>query len=179
MKKGPECNEVLAFKFHYLGYILSEIHRCSYVFLSADSCSLLFVVHILNVQICFRRTSQNQTDPFETFVKKILKGSRGEEYLELLLRDCVREFPYREGFLFQQVLKFYCLDDFSCFANFFFKYFSFLANTMQSEKNYSVSKFVNNWENLISSQIYEKWVLKEISYYIWEPLPEILPFDWF
>lgn len=50
---------------------------------------------------------------------------------------------------------------------------------MQSEKNYSVSKFVNNWENLISSQIYEKWVLKEISYYIWEPLPEILTFDWF
>lgn len=27
MKKGSECNEVLSFKFHYLGFILSEIHK--------------------------------------------------------------------------------------------------------------------------------------------------------
>lgn len=27
MKKGIEANEVLAFKYHYLGFILSEIHK--------------------------------------------------------------------------------------------------------------------------------------------------------
>lgn len=105
MKKGPECNEVLAFKFHYLGYILSEIHRCSYVVFFNEFCARCLLVCAESIRICFCRTSQNQTDPFETFVKKILKGSRGEEYLELLLRDCVREFPYRDGFLFQQVLR--------------------------------------------------------------------------
>lgn len=28
MKKGAESNEVLSFKFHYLGFILSEIQKC-------------------------------------------------------------------------------------------------------------------------------------------------------
>ncbi|XKL68525.1 hypothetical protein PGB90_004016 [Kerria lacca] len=79
MKKGAESNEVLSFKFHYLGYILSEIYKCI--------------------------SLKKQTDPIETFAKKILKGSRGEEYLDFLLRDCIREFPYREGLLFQQIVK--------------------------------------------------------------------------
>ena len=51
------------------------------------------------------RISKKETDPAEAFAKKILKGTRGEEYLDLLLRDCVREFPYREGLLFQQVIR--------------------------------------------------------------------------
>lgn len=27
MKKGSECSEVLSFKFHYLNYILNELHK--------------------------------------------------------------------------------------------------------------------------------------------------------
>lgn len=53
--------------------------------------------------ICHFRSPEKQTEPVEIFAKKILKSPRGEEYLDLLLRDCVREFPYREGTLFQQV----------------------------------------------------------------------------
>lgn len=79
MKKSSEMNEVLSFKFHYLGFILSEIHKSI--------------------------SSEKQTDPVEIFAKKILKNPRGEEYLDLLLRDCVREFPYRECTLFQQMVK--------------------------------------------------------------------------
>ncbi len=28
MKKGTESNEVLAFKFHYLAYMLNEVRKC-------------------------------------------------------------------------------------------------------------------------------------------------------
>ena len=48
--------------------------------------------------------SKKDTDPVETFAKNILKGARGEKYLDQLLRECVREFPHREGLLFQQVI---------------------------------------------------------------------------
>lgn len=130
MKKGTECNEVLAFKFHFLGYILSEIHRCSYVFLWNVFYAYCLLLCAGNKKFSSCRTSQNQTDPFETFVKKILKGSRGEEYLELLLRDCVREFPYRDGFLFQQVLR-----DVSCYlkliSNLYFRIFLFIPGFPQ------------------------------------------------
>lgn len=59
--------------------------------------------HITRNDIDCFSVSKKETYPTETFAKKILKGPRGEEYLDLILRDCVREFPYREGLLFQQV----------------------------------------------------------------------------
>ncbi|RZF36557.1 hypothetical protein LSTR_LSTR010668 [Laodelphax striatellus] len=70
-----EANEVMAFKFHYLGFIVGVIIK----------------------QGC-------EPSVIELLVKKILQPVRGEKYLDRLIRDCVREFTFRESALFRQLV---------------------------------------------------------------------------
>lgn len=44
--------------------------------------------------------SEKQSDSKELFIKKILKS---ENYLEQFLKDCIRQFPYRDCTIFRQV----------------------------------------------------------------------------
>uniref|UniRef100_A0A4Y0BN56 MYND-type domain-containing protein n=1 Tax=Anopheles funestus TaxID=62324 RepID=A0A4Y0BN56_ANOFN len=89
MKRRGEVNEVMAFKYHYLGYVMGEIvkHRD---------------------YINSRRDAQQdpKTDFVELFAKRVLKPNKDGtlEYVEALVRECVREFPFRDCTIFRQMV---------------------------------------------------------------------------
>lgn len=92
IQKRTEINEIMAFKYHYLGYMVGEIIKCRDYFQS-------------------RKESQEgadatKSDFVELFVKRVLKENKlGQlEYVESTIRECVREFPFRESTVFKQVL---------------------------------------------------------------------------
>lgn len=86
--KRSETNELMAFKYHYLGWIVGEIIKCREYFQS-------------------RKESQDaKSDYVELFAKRVLKENKmGQlEYVETTVRECVREFPFREATIFRQVV---------------------------------------------------------------------------
>ncbi|XP_050095972.1 ankyrin repeat and MYND domain-containing protein 2 [Anopheles aquasalis] len=89
MKRRGEVNEVMAFKYHYLAYIIGEIvkHR-DYLSSRRDA------------------NQDAKTDFLDLFAKRVLKiGKDGTpDYLDALIRECVREFPFRDCTLFRQVV---------------------------------------------------------------------------
>lgn len=78
MRKGSGSNEIMAFKLHYLSAIIAEIQKY--------------------------QVPEKQSDAVETFVRKILRSGRGEGYMDLLIREAVREFPYRNSALLVQMV---------------------------------------------------------------------------
>lgn len=97
MKRRTEINEVMAFKFHYLGYFVNEIAKCRDYFMArkdkADKEGA-------------GGKDQKSLDFVELFAKRVLKlGKDGSlEYIEATIRECVREFPFRECTIFRQVV---------------------------------------------------------------------------
>lgn len=92
IQKQGDINEVMAFKYHYLSYIVGEIIKCRDYFQS-------------------RKESQDgadstKSDFIELFAKRVLKENKhGQlEYIESTVRECVREFSFRESTVFKQVL---------------------------------------------------------------------------
>lgn len=88
MKKGRETNEVMAFKYHYLYFIVTDI---------------------VNIQKKLTEKSNDEekkSDPIELFCKKLLKaGKDGNfDFMDSFLREAVREFPYRECTIFRQMV---------------------------------------------------------------------------
>jgi ankyrin repeat and MYND domain-containing protein 2 len=85
MKRKNDINELMAFKYHYLSWIVKEIIKCRDHFQARNS----------------------KTDYLEMFIKRVLKQNKeGQmDYVELTLRECVREFPFRECTIFQQVVR--------------------------------------------------------------------------
>ncbi|VVD04419.1 ankyrin repeat and MYND domain-containing protein 2 [Leptidea sinapis] len=89
MTRGSETNEVMAFKYHYLAFIVSEIHKIRDVHKSSD------------------QTEKNH-DFVMIFSRKLLKPGKDGYSLDLMdvfLKDCVREFPYRECTIMHQMVK--------------------------------------------------------------------------
>lgn len=95
MNRRNEINEVMAFKYHYLGYMVNEIARCRDYFLARKDKT---------------ESASSGKDPrsgcVELFAKQVLKqGKDGSlEYVEATIRECVREFPFRECTIFRQVV---------------------------------------------------------------------------
>lgn len=89
-KRRNETNEIMAFKFHYLGWIVNEIIKCKEYFQARKE----------------NDTDKTKTDFVELFAKRVLKeGKNGQlDYVESTIRDCVREFPFRECTIFRQVV---------------------------------------------------------------------------
>ncbi|XP_045491624.1 ankyrin repeat and MYND domain-containing protein 2 [Colias croceus] len=88
MTRGSETNEVMAFKYHYLAYIIKEIHN-------------------IKDKQKPSAESDKKHDVVEIFAKKLLKPGRDGYSLDLMdsfLKDCVREFPYRECTTFHQMV---------------------------------------------------------------------------
>lgn len=93
MKRGAETNEVLSFKFHYLGYIVGEMDKIKQRQASSKKEE--------------KETEEDKKlDITELFIRKLLKpGKDGQlEFMDSFLRECVREFPYRESTLFRQMV---------------------------------------------------------------------------
>ncbi|CAH2086153.1 unnamed protein product [Euphydryas editha] len=90
MTRGSDTNEVMAFKYHYLAYILRELN---------------------NIRDKQKPNSESKEekkhDIVEVFTKKLLKPGKDGVSLDLMdsfLKDCVREFPYRECTTFHQMV---------------------------------------------------------------------------
>lgn len=88
MKRSKNINELMAFKYHYLSWIVKEIIECRDHYQS-------------------RNQEKEKSDYLEMFVKRVLKLNKDGkmEYVEATIRECVREFPFRECTIFQQVVR--------------------------------------------------------------------------
>lgn len=89
MTRGTETNEVMSFKYHYLAYIIREIHN------------------IRDKQRPSGSKDEKKHDVVEVFSKKLLKPGKDGVSLDLMdsfLKDCVREFPFRECTTFHQMV---------------------------------------------------------------------------
>lgn len=88
-QKKSDINELMALKYHYLGYIINEICKCRDHFQARKS------------------DKEQKSDFVELFAKRVLKpNNKGQmDYLEATIRECVREFPLRECTIFQQVVR--------------------------------------------------------------------------
>ncbi|KAL1490959.1 hypothetical protein ABEB36_011628 [Hypothenemus hampei] len=80
MHNGSDTNEVMSFKFHYLAYVVGEVDKV--------------------------KQRQGQIDITETFAKKLLKPGKDDslEFMDAFLKECIREFPYRDSTLFRQIV---------------------------------------------------------------------------
>lgn len=90
MTRGSDTNEVMAFKYHYLSYVVKELHNIKDKQKPADSSK-----------------EEKKHDIVEVFTKKLLKPGKDGISLDLMetfLKDCVREFPYRECTTFHQMV---------------------------------------------------------------------------
>lgn len=89
MQRRNDINEIMAFKYHYLGWIVNEIIKCRDYFQSRKD-----------------HSSHSKSDYCELFAKRVLKENKNGQldYLESTIRDCVREFPFRECTVFRQVV---------------------------------------------------------------------------
>ncbi|XP_023934769.1 ankyrin repeat and MYND domain-containing protein 2 [Bicyclus anynana] len=89
MTRGSDTNEVMAFKYHYLAYVIREINN------------------IRDKQKPNADKEDKKHDIVEMFAKKLLKPGKDGVSLDLMdsfLKDCVREFPYRECTTFHQMV---------------------------------------------------------------------------
>lgn len=92
IQKRVEINEIMAFKYHYLSYIVGEIIKCREYFQSRKESQ--------------EGSADSKSDFVELFAKRVLKENKfGQlEYVETTIRECVREFSFRESTVFKQVL---------------------------------------------------------------------------
>ncbi|XP_030570963.1 ankyrin repeat and MYND domain-containing protein 2 [Drosophila novamexicana] len=92
MQKSHDVNELLAFKFHYLGWIVGELMRCEEQFKAQHKEKA-------------EDGGANKNDFIEVFVKRVLKENKlGQlDYVEFTVRECAREFPFRECTIFRQI----------------------------------------------------------------------------
>lgn len=87
MKKS-DANELMALKYHYLGWIVGELIKSE--------------EHIKS-----RKDSEDSKSNFlELFIKRALKLDKTgkQDYIEWTIKDCIREFPYRETAIFRQII---------------------------------------------------------------------------
>ncbi|XP_033243598.1 ankyrin repeat and MYND domain-containing protein 2-like [Drosophila miranda] len=94
MQKTHDMNELLAFKFHYQGWIVAELIRCEEQFKAQHK-----------EKTGGGEPEVNKNDFIELFVKRVLKeNEQGQlDYVEYTLRECAREFPVRECTIFRQI----------------------------------------------------------------------------
>ncbi|CAG9864028.1 unnamed protein product [Phyllotreta striolata] len=88
LKREDEKNEVMAFKFHYLSYVIGEMLK-------------------VKQKQMVKTDDDKKLDLIELFTRKLLKPGKDIGQLDIMdafLRDCVREFPHRECTLFRQMV---------------------------------------------------------------------------
>ncbi|XP_074106216.1 ankyrin repeat and MYND domain-containing protein 2 [Cotesia typhae] len=98
MTRGTDTNEIMAFKYHYLSCIVSELIKCQ---------KRLEARKAEKINEKPTDEEKGKTDPVEFFIRLLLKCSRSDglpEYQEALLREIVREFPFRESMIFRQMV---------------------------------------------------------------------------
>lgn len=99
MTRGAETNEVMAFKYHYLSCVVTEVIKCQkrQEALKAEKS---------DKDKGEESSEEKKCDAIELLVKKFLKSKNDKmpEYQEAFLRETVREFPFRESTIFRQMV---------------------------------------------------------------------------
>ncbi|XP_031846094.1 ankyrin repeat and MYND domain-containing protein 2 [Nomia melanderi] len=98
MTRGAETNEVMAFKYHYLSCVVSEVIK----FQKRQE-----AMKAEKIEKISDERDEKKSDTIEVLIRKFLKCSKSDgtpEYQEAFLRDVVREFPYRECTIFRQMV---------------------------------------------------------------------------
>lgn len=87
MKKGPEVNEVMAFKYHYLSCLVGDIMS-------------------VKIKQQEKHGKKKTMDIVDLFTRNMLKpNDQGElEFMDIVLKGYIKEFPYQESVLFRQML---------------------------------------------------------------------------
>lgn len=99
MERRGEVNEIAAFKYHYLGWIVGEIVKCrDHTAARKDGAS--------SAAAAAAEAAKQTADYVELFAKRVLKETRGGQldYVESTIRECVREFAHRESTIFRQIV---------------------------------------------------------------------------
>lgn len=104
MTRGAETNEVIAFKYHYLSFVVAEVIKCQMrqKAMKAQSDNKLCNDDGVGVT-----ADEKKSDPVEALVRRFLKCNKTDgipEYQEAFLREAVREFPFRESTIFHQMV---------------------------------------------------------------------------
>lgn len=101
MTKGADMNEIMAFKYHYLSCVVSELIKCQ------KRQEARRAEKIETEKPPEDKEEKAKTDPVELFIRALLKCSKSDglpEYQEAFLREVVREFPFRESTIFRQMV---------------------------------------------------------------------------
>lgn len=79
----------------------------------------------------------NKHDYIDIYIKRLLKESKGGQldYLDYMIRECVREFPYRESIIFKQVI--------SQLANSSNNAFTILRTSINGHRGFSNAVYCN------------------------------------
>ncbi|KAK0081420.1 hypothetical protein PV325_012209 [Microctonus aethiopoides] len=102
MTRGADTNEIMAFKYHYLSCIVSEVMKCQ----KRQEARRAEKIEI-EKEVNINKEEKSKTDPVELFIRALLKCSKSDgipEYQEAYLREVVREFPFRESTIFRQMV---------------------------------------------------------------------------
>lgn len=96
MQRRNDVNEIAAFKYHYLGWIIGEIIKCRDHFAQRKESDAAAAPS----------AEPKTVDYTELFAKRVLKENKNGQldYVESTVRECVREFPFRECTIFRQIV---------------------------------------------------------------------------
>lgn len=83
--KKLDASELMALKYHYMSWIVGELIKSE--------------EHITS-------RADNKQNFLELFIKRALKLDKTgkQDYIEWTVKDCIREFPYRETAIFRQIV---------------------------------------------------------------------------
>lgn len=98
MTRRAEVNEVMAFKYHHLSFIVAEVLKCQKRQETAKT---------ERSEKDNEAGEEKKSDIIEFLIRKFLKYTKNDalpEYQEAFLRECVREFPFRESTIFRQMI---------------------------------------------------------------------------
>ncbi|XP_051176721.1 ankyrin repeat and MYND domain-containing protein 2 [Leptopilina boulardi] len=104
MTRGAETNEVIAFKYHYLSFVVAEVIK------SQNRQKAMKAQTATEKEKCNDEGGggeEKKSDPVEALVRRFLKCNKTDgipEYQEAFLREAVREFPFRESTIFHQMV---------------------------------------------------------------------------
>ncbi|XP_015114985.1 ankyrin repeat and MYND domain-containing protein 2 [Diachasma alloeum] len=104
MTRGADTNEIMAFKYHYLSCIINELLKLK----KRQEARKEKAEKDKAPEASDKPSTKSQTDLVELFIKQLLKCNKNDalrpEYQEALLREIVREFPFRESTIFRQMI---------------------------------------------------------------------------
>lgn len=101
MSRGTDMNEIMAFKYHYLSCVISQVVKC-------QKRQEAMRAEKNEAEKCNdEHEEKKSSDPVELLIRKVLKCNKSAgqpEYQEAFVREAVREFPFIKSAIFRQMV---------------------------------------------------------------------------